>query len=98
MAKKQRPNILLTSERPMTRGVRRTGPGVIRVRLYQGRGGEPRYYLDSVPFVHVPVPPVLRHLDGVTVRGLLLAVVLVAGVGYGLARWLLLARSGSDGA
>lgn len=61
-------------------------PGVIRVRLYHGRGGEPRYYLDNVPFVHVPVPAWMRHLDGVRVRGLLLAALAVAGAGYGLAR------------
>jgi hypothetical protein len=75
------------SERSMTGGLRGVGPAVIRVRLYRRRGGGPRYYLDNVPFVHVPVPAVLRHLDGVTVvRGLALALLALAALGYGLAK------------
>jgi hypothetical protein len=74
------------SERPMAGGVADHAPAVIRVRLYRRRGGGPRYYLDNVPFVHVPVPAVLRHLDGLTVRGLALALLALAALGYGLAK------------
>jgi len=38
----------------------------------------------------LPVPAVLRHLDGRSVRGVVLLIVVVVGVaGYGLARLLL---------
>lgn len=53
-------------------------PAVIRVRLYQGRGGKPQYRLDGGPF-SLSVPPVLRHLDGRSVRSVALALAVVLG-------------------
>jgi len=65
------------SERPMARGVRRTGSRVIRVRRISEWGGRSHYYMDGL---RRPVPAWMRRLDGVTVRGLVLAaLVLVAG-------------------
>jgi len=93
MAKKE---IEFISERSMAGPVREHQPAVIRVRLYQGRGGEPQYRLDSFLF-SVPVPAWMRHLDGVTMRGLVLALLALANA-LAAARWLLLARSGGDGA
>jgi hypothetical protein len=80
MAKRQ---IDLTSERPTVGGVRRAKPAVIRVRPITEYGGRAHYYMDGWPW---PVPSVLRHLDGRTWRGVALALLALAAVGYGLAR------------
>jgi hypothetical protein len=61
-------------------------PRIIRVRRLQEYGGRVNYYLDGWPW---PVPPVLRHLDGRTWRGVLLAVVLALAAVGALAIWLL---------
>jgi len=54
----------LTSERPVTGGVQRTAPRVIRVRR-QSKYGRVTHYMNN----WLPVPAVLRHLDGHTWRG-----------------------------
>jgi len=78
----------LTTERPMTGIVHGHQPAVIRVRRITEYGGKAHYYMDGLRW---PVPPILRHLDGRSVRGVALAL-LVLGIGtYALGR-LLLAR------
>jgi hypothetical protein len=78
----KRRTIELTSERPTVGGVRRARPAVIRVRKETWRGGS-RYVMNN----WLPVPSVLRHLDGRTWRGVALALLALAAVGYyGLAR------------
>ena len=73
------------SERPMTGTVRRHKPAVIRVRR-QSKYGRVTYYMDGLRW---PVPAWMRHLDGRTVRGVVLALLVLAALGYGLARLLL---------
>jgi hypothetical protein len=72
------------SERSMTGGLRGVGPAVIRVRR-QSKYGRVTYYMNN----WLPVPAVLRHLDGVTVRGLALALLAAVGVALVLARVVL---------
>jgi len=64
----------LTTERPMTGSVRGHRPAVIRVRR-QAKYGRATYYMNN----WLPVPPILRHLDGRTWRGILLALLLLVG-------------------
>jgi len=75
----------LTTERPMTGSVRGHRPAVIRVRR-QSKYGRVTYYMNN----WLPVPPILRHLDGRSVLGVALALLLALVVGaYALARLLL---------
>jgi len=78
MAKRQ---IELTSERPMAGGVADHAPAVIRVRK-QSKYGRVTYYMNN----WLPVPAVLRHLDGRTWRGLLLALLVLIGVAVAVVR------------
>lgn len=76
----------LTSTRPATGTVRRSQPRVIRVRRETRWRGKTRYCMNDW-FI---VPAWARHLDGRSTRGVALAaLVVLALVGYGLARLLL---------